>query len=464
MKKELFWNIDKIKEATNCDVFNNPKSQVQKSKISTDSRTIKENDVFLPLIGENFDGHNYIEDVIKKNVNFIFCQKDKKDIIEKLNITNEITIFYVENTLKTYHQLAEYYLSEIRKNNNLKVVAITGSSGKTTCKELLKHILSSNYNVYANYKNFNNQIGVPKSVLEIDKNHDIAIIEMGAGEPLDIHRLAKIVKPDIAVITNIGRAHLEFFLSLENIAWEKSQIARFQNENDYFLIPNNTKHKDILKSCIKSKIYLYDYLKIGIKIKDDFGLDGYLLEYQNKSFKFPLIGKHNIENLSCVLTAVRLFDLSNDEIIKLIENFSNVGMRFEHIKDKFTIINDCYNANPDSMLAGLKSFNELKSKGKKIAILGDMLELGDSSKEIHQNIGKSLSMFKNIDGYFFVGYFSQYIYEGGLANSEAYTYYDLYENVENLRFHFKKINADFDSEDIVYLKASRGISLEDLIK
>ena len=466
-----FWNTERILNATNAEILGQVSNKFY-NKISTDTRTIKENDVFIPIVGENFDGHTFINKAIDIGVKGIFCQINKKDEILTSLLMNAnsktVQFFFIDDTLKAYQMLAKYYIEHLSINNKLKKIAVTGSCGKTTTKELIKHIINSKREVFANYKNFNNQIGVAKSALEVPIDSNLAIFEMGTGKIGDIKILSDIIKPDIAVITSVCAAHLEFFGTVENIAIEKSDIALYQNEEQYFIIPEDTEYKETIAKNKKSKIIEYSYNNIDFKDLSNQGLEGFKFKLAGIAVDFPMIGNYNLNNLAAAIEVVKLIDFSDEDIAKALNTFKNVDMRNEIIKDKYYIINDCYNANPQSMLKGLEMLDDMESNGKKIAVLGDMLELGLNSDKLHAEIGNKLLNFKNINGYLIIGKHSRYIFDSlkknyNIENKDNIDFIKHFDNALDAANYYKEITNELSENDIVYLKASRGIALEKLL-
>ena len=363
------------------------------SGFSIDSRTINENEVFFCIKGKNFDGHNFIKSSLDKasciitEVDIDYLDLEKKSYIK------------VKNTLQALQKTSEF----IRYKCKAKFVAITGSNGKTTVKEMLAHILS-NYKVSYTKGNLNNNIGVSLTLLSINQDDEFVIVEAGSNNLGEIEPLSKIINPDIAAVTNIGLAHIEGFKSLENTAAEKYSIFNHIKKNGYAVINSEDNfskfegHRNKLyfgyKMNLLEKLAKFfkniNYKTFFLTIKD---MDNkyFSLNYKRKKklIKLNLNGEHNFLNASCASSIALLLGISMNEIKEKIETFDGVNSRLKmhNLKKKnLCVIDDCYNANPSSFKAAILFLSKLK--GKKIVLMGDMAELGVNSKNYHKEIGE----------------------------------------------------------------------------
>jgi len=347
--------------------------------ITTDSRDVPDNSIFWALKGENFNGNNYVADALNSGASYAITD-------DKASFISEKTIFF-DDTLKTLQLLANYH----RKQLNLPIFALTGTNGKTTTKELIFKILSSQYNAVATKGNLNNHIGVPLTILRIKKETEIAIIEMGANHPSEIQQLCDIAKPNFGLITNIGKAHLEGFGSFEGIIKTKSELYQniIKNNGTIFYNSDNS----ILNSLEKGlKTLSYgtnsdNYLNSSLLSVNPFvNLEIETFEGLKTEINSQLIGAYNFENITAAACVGDFFKISIQNIKKAIENYTPDNNRSQFIKkDTNEIISDAYNANPTSMKASLNNFFTLKKRNK-IIILGDMYELGKYSKKEHTEI------------------------------------------------------------------------------
>lgn len=344
--------------------------------ICTDTRNITEKCIFFCLKGENFNGNTFAPQALEKGASYVIVD-DKEYVLNKQCI-------YVKNVLHTLQALAQYH----RKKLNIPIIGITGSNGKTTTKELINAVLSSQYNVFATHGNLNNHIGVPLSLLSINKDVEIAIIEMGANHPHEIDFLCSIALPTMGLITNIGKAHLEGFHTIGTIIETKTALFKSVKQRDGQLFVN--KDDDLLLShATGSTLITYgkhtdaDYN--GILLPDEL-VCKVLLTKSNTLISTQLIGNYNFYNIMAAIAVGGYFNVSQTNIQTSLANYKPTNSRSQILNvGTNTIILDAYNANPSSMEVALHNFSSLKSKNK-IIILGDMKELGIASVEEHQHI------------------------------------------------------------------------------
>lgn len=347
--------------------------------ICTDTRKILPGTIFFALKGENFNGNNFVVTSLSQGAAFAVAD-------EKLN-TADKRILYVSNVLETLQQLANYH----RNHFNIPVLAITGSNGKTTSKELIASVLSKKYNTLFTKGNLNNHIGVPLTLLSLTKANEIAVIEMGANHQGEIAQLCEIANPTHGIITNVGKAHLDGFGGFEGVVKGKTEMYKFLKEHDGTVFYNYNNHiLAPLVSDIKKKI------SYGSNTAADYSgqieSEKPYLSVQFNSFilKSNLTGAYNFENIMAAVAAGSYFKVSLKQIAEAIESYTPSNHRSQVIvKGSNTIILDAYNANPTSMNAAIENFVKNYS-GKKIIVLGDMYELGSSSQEEHKNVIEKL--------------------------------------------------------------------------
>ena len=405
----------------------------QHSTICTDSRKITNGAMFISLRGENFNGNKYALKAIQDGCSYAIVDEKEYDIHQNTILVN--------NALKTLQDLATHHRNQL----NIPLIGITGSNGKTTSKELINAILNSELNCYATKGNLNNHIGVPLSILEINKKHKIAIIEMGANHQKEIELLCNIAQPTFGVITNIGSAHLEGFGNLQCVIDTKKELYEFINHNKGHLFVNA---EDQLLLSLSNGISQITYGKSG----DVFGLITEItpllsIKYNNEIINSYLIGDFQFYNILLAICMGKYFNVSNHNIKKSIENYIPTNNRSQLVKTKKnTIILDAYNANPSSMKAMLNSFANQKYKNK-LCILGDMLELGEESNKEHLEVIK-LTNELNLDCLFVGEIFNS------LTENSFKTRNELAQNIQKNNIYNKTI----------LLKGSRGIGLEQLIE
>lgn len=353
--------------------------------ITTDSRNIKQGDIFFALKGDNFNGNMFAEKALQEGASFaVIDQKEYK--------TND-KCFLVDDVLYCLQLLANYHRRQFPK---LKMLAITGTNGKTTTKELCHAVIAKKYNTIATQGNFNNHIGVPLTLLRINSETEFAIIEMGANHPGEIDFLCKIAEPKYGLITNIGRAHLEGFGGFEGVIKTKTEMFRYLDKPNHYCIIN----MDDKSLFDYSKTHKHSFFNYSLKNKINSEIA--TLEYKGNIIKSNLVGSYNSFNMLAAITVGEIFEVPINISIDAIENYYPQNHRSQIQKtNKNTLILDCYNANPSSLSAALTDFEELNYE-KKYAFIGAMKELGESSKEEHRNVVSTLKKMK-IKGIILVG-------------------------------------------------------------
>jgi len=346
----------------------------QKSNgINTDTRTIQKNDLFIALSGENFNGNIFAKQALESGASYAII--DDKDYYQKNTIL-------VENTLETLQQLAKYH----RKELNTPVIALTGSNGKTTTKELINCVLSKRYKTTATKGNLNNHIGVPLTLLSMNAKTEIGIIEMGANHFNEIELLAEITNPDFGYITNFGKAHLEGFGSIEGVIKAKSELYHNLRINNKTAFVNSDNTEQIKQSRGINSFTFSENNDSNTKVQFLKTTPTVEVLYKNHTIKSNLIGRYNFTNIAAAISIGEHFNVNTSDIVNAIETYTPDNNRSQLInKNSNKIILDAYNANPTSMLAALESFSQLETKNKALFI-GDMFELGETSKAEHQNI------------------------------------------------------------------------------
>lgn len=426
------------------------------NNISTDSRTIKEGDCFIALKGQNFDGHNFVKECINKKVNVFIVNssfyRENKNLFRK-----DISVIVVKDTSQTLLDIASKYRKDFIYDK--KIVAITGSSGKTTTKFFISQLLAYKYNVKFSPKSFNNNIGVPLSLFNIDGDTDIGVIEVGMNHKGEIRKLSKIIIPDIGIITNIGFAHIQFLKTTRNIALAKSELFEGMRPESIVFLNKKTRHLDVLENTAKKLNLIIRYFDPSkARVIENKGIDGTIFEYEGIKFETNVLGVHNIDNLVCAFEVVKLFDISIEDLVPIVKNLNIPEMRSYIIKGKFTIIDDSYNANPDSMKKAIDLLDSIKSKGKKIAVLGDMLELGELSDKLHLEIGQYL-LEKDIDYIICYGDKFSLVYDLLLKSGKSK---DKIINTTSIAETAEILNYLITEGDIILIKASRGMRLNEI--
>lgn len=437
--------------------------------VVTDSRNVKKNSLFVPLIGEYQDGHNYIIPSIKSGASVIFvCKhvfKKNAELYEKLaNENKNVAFILVNNTLMALQKSAMKYVS---KFPNLIKIAVTGSSGKTTTKEIAVSILKQKYNVICNKGNLNSETGLPLSVFEIRKEHQVGIFEMGMNRKNEIKEICNVLKPNYGIITNIGTAHIGLLGSQKKIAIEKKNVFNFINKNGAAIIPSDDKFAKFLSRGIKGKKIFYgsNIEENGIKFINDEGINGTNFKINDVEIHLSLPGHYNYLNTLAAVELAQCLSISPDQIKKGIESLQSLDKRSHIIKGKYIILEDCYNANPDSMEKAIEFSNELNINTAKVYVLGDMLELGDESCRAHKKIGE-IACSQNVNMIIFVGKESYIGYQEAKKlcenkNTEV-LYYENFKDEDICNISEEIINT-FDKGAFILIKASHGLNLGRLV-
>ncbi|NOX47645.1 MAG: UDP-N-acetylmuramoyl-tripeptide--D-alanyl-D-alanine ligase [Chlorobi bacterium] len=411
-------------------------------KISTDSRNIIEGSLFFALKGENFNGNKYAEDALSKGAAFA--------IIDEKEHKKNNRFFLVEDVLKSLQELAKFH----RQQLHCPIIAITGTNGKTTTKELIREVLSEKHKTKATTGNLNNHIGVPLTLLSFSKDLEMGIVEMGANHPNEIAALCDIAQPDFGLITNIGKAHLEGFGSFEGVIRAKSELYSFikNAKGKIFINEDNELLKRIGKGIPQISYGTSDNCFVKGKLTKSHPFINMAFSENGNSVNVNsrLVGTYNFENLMAAVCIGKYFDVGTTQIKNALEAYRPKNQRSQFLKTKSNeIIIDAYNANPTSMKAAIDSFAQ-SPMNDKVLILGDMLELGKDSLKEHKNI---ISLIKNrFESIFLVGEQFCIVAKG----SETPCFKSTSELKEYLSVHPLKNTS-------ILLKASRGIQIENVL-
>lgn len=446
-------------------VFGNAMETIE--KVVKDTREVTKGDTYIGFKGERFDGNLMYEDALKNGAKVCILQESSvKETIDLEKIEKEYksgTIILVENTIKALQQIATYK----RSLYDIPVVGITGSVGKTSTKDIIASVMAKKYDVLKTQGNYNNQIGMPFTVLGL-KNHNAMVIEMGMNQEGEISNLTKIAKPTVAVITNVGTAHIGNLGSRENILKAKLEILEGLREDGTLVINNDN---DMLHEWYKSEeSKKFNVITFGIENKSDIMPYDIVLSENGSAYKIDIDGEtynvnvtvggnHFVLNSLCAIAIGRLFNINMLDILNGIANFELTKRRMQVEKNKngITVINDCYNANYDSMKAAIEYLGKINA-GKKIAVLGDMLELGEFSKMLHEKVGEEVAK-NNIDVLITVGELSKNI--ASKAQEKGVNKENIFVCGENSEA-VKIINDIAKQGDAILLKASNGLNFQEI--
>ncbi|MDR3287611.1 MAG: UDP-N-acetylmuramoyl-tripeptide--D-alanyl-D-alanine ligase [Prevotellaceae bacterium] len=412
----------------------------QYPNVITDSREIVPNSIFVALKGDNFDGNNFVKSAIEKGAAYAIADDKSLAAHEK--------IIVVDDALKTLQDLATYH----RKKLDIPVLAITGSNGKTTTKELVYRVLSKKFNAAVTEGNLNNQIGVPKTLLKMTTEHNFAVIEMGTNHFGEIATLCKIANPDLGLINNIGEAHIEFFGNIDGVAKAKGELFEFLATNNGKIFVNTD--IDIIaniaeKYIRKENIITYNQQNYNVKILPTDNENPFLqFIFNDIKISTKLIGIYNIDNALAAVATGKYFNISDTDIAAAIESYLPDNNRSQKIETQHNILYmDAYNANPTSMQASLQNFIN-QSATNKMLILGDMRELGESSDAKHKNITEII-IKSNIKNVLLVG--------DCFMKAAQNTEFICFKNVDEC---IKYLDENKIENRTILIKGSHGIHLE----
>lgn len=427
--------------------------------ISTDSRHPGENGLFIPLKGATFDGHDFIRELAESQRirSFLTMREGYTGLAERCGISE----IRCEDTLGALGAMA----SRHRERINPTIIGVTGTNGKTTTKELIHAIFSHRGPCHKNEKNYNNEIGVPMSLLGLTEEHTIAVIEMGMNHAGEIDRLSRMVKPDCAVITSVGEGHLEFLGTVENVALAKSEIMHGMRPGARIHLNSDTACVDLLRGKAQG---------LGLKVTT-FGLGSdaeirpsfYRLERERVvvgcegvEIAAALFGIHNVYNILAALSVALEYGIPPSEVREALHDFENLDGRSGIIDGPCTVIDDTYNANPLSLASALRSAAEIFPRARKIAILSDMKELGDAAPHCHEVCGASVARY-GFHALLVWGPMARHYAAGALSAGLADGQVKVFDTKEDLIRHAASI---LQPDDVVLVKGSRSMKMEEVVR
>lgn len=452
--------LSEIVRALGMDEIPDQWNEIDVTSVQFDSRKLSSGSLFVPIKGQR-DGHDFIEQAITAGAVATLWGNDHRSI-QPQNIPSIL----VEEPLEALQKLAKYYLDKI----NPKVVAITGSNGKTTTKDMTAAILSAEYNVVKTEANFNNELGVPLTILGMSSNTEILVVELGMDRPGQLHFLSNLVQPDVAVITMIGEAHIEFFKTRDRIADAKMEITDGMKEDGCFifngdepLLEQRAKHVDV------------DQFTFGLKSSNNLSASDIERYDQTTNFKtnqsaeteitIPIIGDYNVTNALAAMAVGIKFHIDIESEAKALAQFDLTKNRTQWLVGKKgeRILSDVYNSNPTAAKAVLDSFANTKTNGKRFVVLGDMLELGEDADQMHADLADKLDPNK-FDSIFLVGphmnALKQRLLDDGTFTANAVYHF----NSDELDQLTSTLEQKVGAEDSILLKASHGIHLENVVE
>lgn len=432
--------LREVAAACNGTLHGDPEIQI--TSIVTDSRKAKCGSLFAAIKGARADGHNFIPMTVEQGASCVLCEDAP---------TIDTPYIQVDSTLIALKGIAEYYRSLF----TIPFIGITGSVGKTSTKEFISAVLSQKYKVHKTSGNFNNELGVPLTLFGLEEEHEVAVIEMGISDFGEMTRLSKMVRPDISVITNIGYCHLENLGDRDGVLKAKTEMFTYLKEDGSIILCHDDDKLRTVTEYNGIRPIFYGTADEAFRAENivEKGLDGIgctlIHEDMHIDVTIPTMGKHNVLNALCAMAAGVRLGLTADEIKRGIESFTNVGSRNRIIKtERYTIIDDCYNANPTSTKAGLDTLSNLNTR--KVAILGDMKELGSDELALHREVG-AYAKQKGIDVLIAVGPLSKATAEG--YGDKAYYFTEIESCIAAVR-------DILENGDTVLIKASHSMQFE----
>lgn len=427
--------------------------------VALDSRQVEAGYLFIAAKGERVDGHSYIPQALQKGAAGVVCEKlpevvDRKDCF-----------ILVEDSFQALKDIAKFY----REQLEVMVVGITGSVGKTSTKECIASVLARKYKVLKTEGNFNNEVGLPLTILKIRDCHQVAVVEMGISDFGEMHRLSEIAKPDICVLTNIGQCHLENLKSRQGILEAKTEIFDFMQEDGLVCINGDDDMLETIVEVHGRKPMTFGRKKSnrvyadGVESRGLFGISA-MVHIDDKEFgvDIPLPGEHMVYNALAAVCVGSLLELTEEEMCGGIARLKAIGGRSRMIQlEDRVVIDDCYNANPVSMCAALDLLYMVSTR--KVAVLGDMYELGEEEKEMHAKVG-AYAMEKGTDVLICIGALAEYMYRESEKTAQRLgVFKKIYYFAEKEEF-LKKWQDILKKGDTILVKASHGMDFQEIVK
>jgi UDP-N-acetylmuramoyl-tripeptide--D-alanyl-D-alanine ligase len=429
------------------------------TEVSIDSRKCGKGSLFVPLKGSRTDGHEYIGEAFKNGARASFVHRQywegHKEELSSYGKENGVQFVIVEDTLKALQAMAARHLEKL---SSVYTIGVTGSNGKTTTKELIGSIFSFHTDVIVNEGNLNSEIGLCLAAMNVDNHHDVAVFEMGMNRRGEMQILTDIVKPDCAVITNIGTAHIGLLGSQDAIAAEKKTIfSHFDGKQTGFIFEDEP-YFSFLQEGVHGKIKPFGPRSLsGLHGIENRGLAGTRISWKNIEIEFPLLGEFNVRNAIAAITVASFLKVDRKAIKKGLENAEPLFGRGQVFEGPITVIQDCYNANRESFQQALDFFNSLRWKGRKVGVIGPMKELGEYTEEAHEKLGRWI-VESNCSVVFFFGEETEPAYNTvkDMAESKQVYWHTEYNELQ------EELAKTVAEGDIVLLKGSRAAALERL--
>lgn len=447
-------SIDAIIRMLDADYIENADIEEKIQGVCIDSRKVVEGNLYIPIRGANNNGHAYVQQAIDNGARAVLWER------REANPPKEIVVILVDDTTAALQQLAKAYRDQL----NMKVVGVTGSNGKTSTKDILASVLAKHFITQKTLGNYNNEIGVPLTLLSLSENCEAAVVEMGMENLQELSFLTQIVRPDIAIISNVGTAHLENLGTMENIARAKMEITEGLGEHglliyngDQQLLRNAAIEKQI-PGCIKIRTFGKDEQNDVVVHQVRQLPDGLCFSIKDQVYHLDMIGKHQAMNATAAWIAARALGLDEEEIAQGFASVEKTGLRNELVRvNQCLILNDSYKSNPQSALAAVDTMEEFDIPYK-LAVLGDMLELGETSDMIHYTLGKDISSY-HLQEVLTIGDMACYIAQGARDNMEHTLVRHFTDKEELLNY----LRPYMHKECMLLVKGSRGMKLDEVV-
>ncbi|SDJ03618.1 UDP-N-acetylmuramoyl-tripeptide--D-alanyl-D-alanine ligase [Salimicrobium halophilum] len=416
--------------------------------VMTDTRVPGRKSLFIPIVGENFDAHSFLDKAIEQGAVAALWQKD---IDLPAYVPTDFPVFFVEDTLTAMQRLANEYIRRVEPT----VVAITGSNGKTTTKDMAASVLRKKFRTHYTKGNLNNHIGVPLTVFAMPENTEVLVLEMGMNRAGEIEVLSELARPHYGIVTNIGESHIEHLGSRENIATAKLEITAGFRESSLLIYDGDEKLLAGTKGITCGFSDYVDRKAENILLHDE----GSRFQVEGSTYDLPLVGKHNVKNAVYVLTLAEKLGMNPEEVQSGFGELTMTGMRLEKVLglQGSHVFNDTYNASPTSMKAVIDFLKQYQAKSHKILVLGDMFELGYHSRELHASVAESVT--PDIDAVLSIGEDSRAITEE-VARRFSSVLTAHYKEKQEL---IEKLKSLLQEDSVVLVKASRGMKLEEVV-
>lgn len=458
----LKFSVADVARATGGDVWP-PEGDGMITAVVTDSRVTSPGSLFIALRGKRFDGHDFIPEAVQAGAAAVMVEKSALQAVRTTLDSAGIPAIAVQNTLNALQSLARWYRSRF----TVPVIGVTGSNGKTTTKDLIAAVLGTRFPVHATHGNWNNEIGVPLTVLQMNRRHRALVVEMGMRARGEIRQLAQIVRPTIGVVTNVGPVHVEFLGSLAGVAAAKGELVEQLPVHGVAVLNGDDPYVAAMASQTDARVVTYGFhANVDIQAFDvvSLGFEGIRFRVRTPfgelNVNMPLIGEHNVHNALAAIAVAQACGLTNKEIETGLANARLSAMRLEVIRlnGEITLLNDAYNASPASMRAALQTLQRLPGK-RKAVVLGDMLELGEFARQEHEAVGRQVAA-SGVDRLIVVGRWAEIIaaaaQSAGMSAQDITCCADADDAAQAV--------ADWMSaDDVILVKASRGLQLDRVV-